>query len=97
MLPVSKRSTPLGKLHSAYLTCDSAVVVEVIQCESPFLPVVFFDGHITLQFLRNTDRGSNYLKPKSYRQRRLGSHLENTKLTQQLLKKIFYSDSMITL
>lgn len=45
-----------GKLYAPYLTRDSAIVVEVIEREGPLLPVVFLNGYITLQFLRNTQR-----------------------------------------
>lgn len=60
-----------GQLYFAYLTCDSSVVIKVIQCEGPFLPVIFLYRYITLQFLRNMQRAADYLKQKACLQRRL--------------------------
>lgn len=47
-----------------YLTGDSAIVVKIIQSEGPFLPVIFFNRHITLQFLRNTQTCIRLTKTK---------------------------------
>lgn len=60
-----------GQLYFAYLTCDSSVVIKVIQCEGPFLPVIFLYRHITLQFLRNMQRAADYLQQKACLQRTL--------------------------
>lgn len=62
-----------GQLYFAYLTCDSSVVIKVIQCEGPFLPVIFLYRYITLQFLRNMQRAADYLKQKACLQRRLSA------------------------